>query len=608
MRKIISIIASFLIQQTTAQDFNYERIWATYYGGENTYVQDNAQDSQGNIYIVGYMTGTATYLNSFVTPGSFQTTFGGGISDGFMAKFDSNGLLLWATFIGGANADRINTIAIDSQDRIFVAGKTTSEAMATPGSYKDSPIGLDDAYLAEFASSGTRIWATYYGGNYVDSFSGIESDENGNLYLFGKTSSQENITSIGSFNEIFVPNPDVSEPEADVKNFLVRFTKDGDRLWGTYYGTNFSNSTSTITGISLNETGLFVVGYVIDTTMNSYFATVGCHQSFNSNSLGIGVDMFISRFSFSGSRDWSTYFGGSLSDKSIAYGVGESVENFKNIKAVNNFVYISGTSNSDNGISTPGVFQPTKQNYSNFLVKFNNVGVRQWGTYLGNSGPSSIGGGSQYTLLNIDAEGEIFISGSTKFSDVASPGSYQPLIHTNDLGLANSTESFTARISKDGATRYFGTYYGGEQSEFGVNTLIDNDNNFYIIGTTESTDEIATPNSFQSNLNAVSENPSLPKNAFLVKFSPIPLSVSTFATNNNFVYPVPNNGSFTIKLNENYFHSELGIYDMQGKKLHSEIIINSTQNIDVPNISTGTYIIKIVSTNGLKYERKLVIR
>lgn len=608
MRPIISIIAFFLLQQITAQGFNYEREWATYYGGENTYVKDDAQDVEGNIYIVGYMTGTATYLNSFVTAGSFQSTFGGGVSDGFMAKFNSEGLLMWATFIGGASADRINTITIDSEDRIFIAGTTLSEGMATPNAYKESQMGMQDAYLAEFSSSGTRIWATYYGGGYIDGFSAVESDDNGNLYLFGKTSSQENITSTGSFNEIFVPNPDSSQPESDMKNFIVKFTKAGSRVWGTYYGTNIDSSTSAVTGISVNASGLFVTGYVIDTSMNSYFATLSCHQSFNSNAIGIGVDMFISRFSFGGSRDWSTYFGGSLSDKSIAYGVGESVENFRNVKAVENFVYISGTSNSNNGVSTPGVFQPTKQNYSNFLVKFNNAGVKQWGTYLGNSAPSGNGGGSQYTLLNVDPVGEIFISGSSTFSDVASPGSYQPQIHTDDLGLANGSESFVAKISKDGATRYFGTYYGGVQSEFGVNTLIDADENFYIVGTTESTDEIATSDAFQPNLSAVSGNPAFPKNGFLVKFSRIPLGVSSFDANANVIYPIPNSGNFTVKLNNNYLQSELSIYDMRGKKIHNEEIKDISQNVNAVNLSSGTYIIRISNAEGLKYERKILIK
>lgn len=606
MKKIIFGCLIFIVQQSAAQNFNYERSWATYYGGENTIILDNATDSQGNIYIVGYMEGESSYLENFITNNAFQQYYGGGPLDGFVAKFNPDGLLVWSTFFGGTASDKINTIAIDSDDNIFIAGETTSDGMATTGAFRTIRTGLNDGFLAAFNTSGIRLWSTYYGGIYNDSFSGIDCDNIGGIYLFGKTSSPGNITTANSFNENFVPNTEISDPELDYKNFIVKFSTDGIRQWGTYYGTNIENNSSTITGISNNSTGFYVVGYAIDTSQTSYFATPGCHQSFNSNVAGIGIDMFLSRFDSNGSRLWSTYFGGSLSDKPVAFGTGGYGTNLKNVKAVSNFVYIAGTTNSNNNIATANVFQPVKQNYSNFIAKFNDIGTRQWGTYLGNSPPSGSGNGTQYTLLNVDQEGEIFISGGTTFSDIASPGSHQSAIHTDAWGLPTGTESFTARISKDGSTRYFGTYYGGINSEYGANTIIANDDSFYIIGTTQSTTEIATANSHQSELNSFTSSPQLPKNGFISKFSPIPLGTNGFTSFDSVLYPVPNNGSFTLKLNENYIDAAISIYDLQGKNVHSEVIKTPNQHITT-NIQTGVYLVKIVNNRGIIYAKKIVV-
>ena len=594
-----------------AQDFNYQRTWSTYFGGENTKILDNAIDSNGNIYIVGYIQGDGTYLHSFMTSGSFQEVFGGGMNDGYIAKFDKDGLLIWSTFYGGQGDDSVNSIVIDAQDRIFIAGETTSDNLSTQGSYSETLAGLKDAFLAEFSTVGQRIGCTYYGGIYNDKFSGIDCDNQGNLYLFGLTSSQSGISTPLSFQEVFVANSTIVSPEVDYKDFMVKFTDNGIRLWGTYFGTNTGNSsTSTTTGISINSTGVYLVGFVFDGVSNTYFATPGCHQATNSNAAGIGVDMFLTKFSFQGNRLWSTYYGGSSSDKTIGpSSTNVTVTNFRNVKATDNFIYISGVTFSANNIVTPGAFQTVKQNYSNFLAMFSDTGVRQWGSYLGN-GPTSLPGSTdyaQYSMLNLDADGEIFISGSTNVFDVASTGSYQPAISSNDPNLAIHSDSFVAKISKDGSSRYFGTYYGGLETESGTNTLID-DNDFYIIGTTQSTSNISTVNSHQAALSSDAvTDAQLDENGFIAKFSQLPLASTGFTDYTRVIHPVPNNGNFVVKLNVNYINSELAVFDAAGRKVHSENIVEVEQAVHIPGLSKGVYIILINKGNDLRYKTKIII-
>ncbi len=608
MRNLIILIIGFFASVMYSQTSGYDRLWATYYGGESTIVSDNAIDSQGNVYIVGYMKGESAYLNPYVSSNVFQSTFGGGETDGYIAKFSPDGLLIWSTFFGGQQNDRVNTIAVNSDGRIFVAGQTSSQGLSTTGVFQSNIAGLQDGFLAEFDSQGTRLWCTYFGGIYDDSLKGMTCDNMGNLFLFGVSSSPSNISTPNGFQAEFVPTPGVT-PETDTKNFIVGFSESGVQTWGTYYGSETGNSKSIITGISTSLAGVYVTGFVLDTEMNTYFATIGCHQNYNSNAAGLGVDMFLTQFSSGGSRNWSTYYGGTSTEKSH---LGTSLfPNFRNVVATRDFVYISGITGSNNNMSTPGVFQSSKLGQSNFVAKFNDLGVRQWGTYLGNTSANggTSGQSGLYSILSLDYNEDIMVSGSTPLIDVATDNGYQTTIPLNSFGLTEGGDSFMTKISKDGSSKLYGTYYGGDKPDGGCATLSAG-SDFYMVGNTQSTNNVATTNSYQNNLNVnpASTLAELPTNAFIAKFSPIPLKTKDFASSENIMYPVPNSGDFNINLNANYLNSEINIYDISGKKVYSNFVKSISQSVKVGYLSSGTYILKISNNNGLRYERKFLVR
>jgi len=58
-----------------------------------------AVDGAGNVYIAG----DAQEAEFPVTGNALQRTYGGGGQDGFVAKYDKNGNLLWSTFLGGSD-------------------------------------------------------------------------------------------------------------------------------------------------------------------------------------------------------------------------------------------------------------------------------------------------------------------------------------------------------------------------------------------------------------------------------------------------------------------------------------------------------------------------
>jgi len=116
-----------------------------------------AVDSAGNAYLSG-----STQDPAFpVTAGAFQTIYAGSSStltlpppDAFVAKLNASGsAMVWATFLGGSNADFGQTIAVDPAGDVWVSGQTRSTDFPTKVSV--APNGGE--FLAELNSTGTAL-------------------------------------------------------------------------------------------------------------------------------------------------------------------------------------------------------------------------------------------------------------------------------------------------------------------------------------------------------------------------------------------------------------------------------------------------------------------
>ncbi len=127
-----------------------------------------------SFYNVG--TGDTTYVQPRgprfpVTPGAFQTEFGGSfrpgtMSDAFVAKLSPDGTnLVYSTLLGGGSADFAAAIAVDARGNTIVTGWTDSDNFpATPAS--DQPCrrrqatSLDlpnDTFVAVIDKGGARL-------------------------------------------------------------------------------------------------------------------------------------------------------------------------------------------------------------------------------------------------------------------------------------------------------------------------------------------------------------------------------------------------------------------------------------------------------------------
>ena len=102
----------------------------------------------------------AVYVAGY-TEGNLAGTFRGGNWDAWLAKFNSAGVVVWKTQLGTKRSDRSYAVAVNSADAVYVTGKTSGDlAGANQGSW--------DAWLAKFDSMGDELWRKQFSSGQID--------------------------------------------------------------------------------------------------------------------------------------------------------------------------------------------------------------------------------------------------------------------------------------------------------------------------------------------------------------------------------------------------------------------------------------------------------
>ena len=533
------------------------RQWGTYYGGSgNDYGISCATDAFGNVYMSGY-----TNSGNLIMLGH-QGNFGGGNWDAFLIKFYSSiGWDDWSTYYGGLGDESGLSCATDANGNVYMTGYTTSSlSIATSGCHQSVYGPSSCAFLVKFNSAGIRQWGTYYGGSGFEQGYSCSTDAAGNVYMAGITQFGTSIASWGSHQSVY------GGGNGDA--FLVKFNSAGIRQWGTYYGgSGNENAYSIATDASGN---VYMAG---QTGSSLSIATLGSYQS----SFGGGtIDAFLVKFNSAGIRQWGTYYGVSGPEEGLSCATDASGN-----------VYMAGTKSalSSTSLATPGSHQ-TSGGYF-FLVKFNSIGFRQWGTYYDGGGAS----------CSTDANANVYMTGYTSSgTNISTLGSHQsafggsldaclvkfyecvsPTITVNS-GAICAGQSFT--INPTGANTY--TIQGGNAV---VSPSIST--TYTVIGTSAAGCESL---------------------AFATSSLTVNLCVGINNQNMDLggvsIYPNPTNGEFTIELvsvNNTY----ITITNVLGQiiKTQKAELINQ---INLNLFEKGVYFISVMDNNQSVYKGSII--
>lgn len=301
-------------------------------------------DYEKNTYTAGLIFGTGYPVNT----GAYDQTFSGSCDIGIF-KFDSTGSQrLFATYLGGAQADMPHSMFINSFNELVIFGTTGSEDFpTTSGAYQQMlkggtlvhyegsnsaiiyPNG-SDIFVSRFSNDGTQLLAsTYVGGrgndglNYRQSFNNSYSTimcGNDSLYFnYGDGARGEIITD--DLNNVYVGSTsfsmDFPVTEGSVNTYPpvnqngVVFKLDynlRNMIWCTYLG---GDGDDAVYSIDVDSSyNVIVCG---GTNSTNFPTTSGAYQT----TYGGGTaDGFISKISYHGHRlISSTYFGSDAYDQ-----------------------------------------------------------------------------------------------------------------------------------------------------------------------------------------------------------------------------------------------------------------------------------------------------
>lgn len=151
-------------------------IWANKIGAADyDYVQKIVTDAGGNVIIAGYF-----YGGTLIGPDHYMSH---GSQDVFIAKYGPEGAFLWSFRAGGGSADYVSGLALDVNQNIIISGYFYDSINFGDMSLISS--GSTDIYLAKFNAEGGLLWATTAGGSSSDQSRSASCDPEGNILMSG---------------------------------------------------------------------------------------------------------------------------------------------------------------------------------------------------------------------------------------------------------------------------------------------------------------------------------------------------------------------------------------------------------------------------------------
>jgi hypothetical protein len=165
----------------------------TYFGGPGTTQAFSLaiDPKTSNIVIGGLTTGLTT------APGGFQSAYGLGTTDGFVASFAPGTLApVASTYLGGSNYDQVNSVAVGADGSVYAAGFTASGNANGAGNFPTkSAIGVGSLFASQAAfvtklnnstSLSSLSYSSIFGPGGEDA-NGVTVDVNGVAYVVGAT-------------------------------------------------------------------------------------------------------------------------------------------------------------------------------------------------------------------------------------------------------------------------------------------------------------------------------------------------------------------------------------------------------------------------------------
>lgn len=455
MKAILLLISLHCATILYAQDFQ----WALSLGGiENEDINDMAVDEAGNLYVCGSYRVEMELGPSVVLSSA-------GINDGFIAKYDSNGELIWAKSIGGNGNDACNSLDIDDAGNVILAGifANTVDLNTDSGIQNFSSNGSTDVFVIKLTSSGGFISAISFGGTGGDSVLQLKVDNNNDWILSGPFFNTVDFNPGAGVNNI------TSNQGAFADRYILKLNSSGIFQWVK----NMNSRLVSMNDLVIDDTNSIYFGGSFTNTVD-FNPDAGIANLTAQSLSSVTSDGFILKLNSSGTYQWAKDIGSTGNDYVYAIDIDS-----------NNDLIITGTF-SGQVTFTPGVTIDESENGSAFISKILSDGSLIWARTFGGTP----------TEIAVNDDNSIFICGFLFQEEDADPG-----ILIFPLNSVGNDDILLSRYDQFGNLSWAYSY-GGSGFDRPAKLLKSPTNELYVSGNFDGITDLnpsAIVNTYQSN-------------------------------------------------------------------------------------------------------------
>lgn len=202
--------------------------WQKNIGGDGADVIEKVKETKDGYIICGW---SASTTSNFVTSN--------GLEDGFVAKINKSGDLIWKNSFGGTLMDKFFDIEIlDNGDIVTVGYLMSPEVSLTNSSHK----GQLDLWVVRLNANGSLIWQNSYGGSDDDFAYNITITKDKKLIIAGSTDSMDG---------------QVGSTQGEWDCWLIQLDLNGNLEWSNKFG--YSNNEEVIDLLEYNDS-YYIIG------------------------------------------------------------------------------------------------------------------------------------------------------------------------------------------------------------------------------------------------------------------------------------------------------------------------------------------------------------
>lgn len=518
-------------------------------------------DNSNNIYTIGIFSNTVDF-----DPGieEYYLTSEGSF-DIFIQKLDPEGNLIWAKSIGGLGFDEGKDIEVDALGNIFFTGTFQDTVDFDPniGVYNLISNGSTDIFVQKLNPEGELIWAKSMGGTSFDEGSDITLS-NTSLYLTG--SFQDTV----DFNPS--PNVDFLISEGDNDVFIQKLNLSGELIWVRSMGSEFNDEGTAILVDNLEN--IFVAGHfkgTLDFDLNNGINNI----TSNGNS-----DLFLQKIDSESNLIWAKTIGGTSGEQLFDL----EIDNAGNIYSTGFFL---GSVDFD---PNPEIFTLNSGNALHaFVLKLNTNGNFIWAKNMGGESTHTFG-----KSIAVDELGNIITAGG--FTGTAD---FDPNSNIMNFSSNGDEDIFIQILDSIGDLIWIGTF-GGDKLDQVQSVHLDNSTNLVLTGLFQEVVDFDLSQEI-NNSEAVGSS-----DIFIQKLTLDELvGITNIKPSKITLYPNPNNGKFYLEFQE-IFSLNIKIIDSMGKNVYQNYGYNSTEQIDLSNLSNGLYYLRMIINNN-EIQSKVII-